>query len=120
MAEPLSHIHAPGRRDPALRLHTSEPDDGGEEITDPRHYRAVETGLKPARLVIHPRTGPSRSPGYATLLDIIIDRQFGAAFTLIYAHRGNDKSCTQTHANLDVSRTQTNEESVAGSFRRHG
>ena len=28
--------------------------------------------------------------------------------------RGHDKNCTQIHATLDVSRTQTNEESVAG------
>lgn len=86
MAEPFSHILAPGRRDPALRLHTPEPEEDAPEIADPRHYRAFETGIKPARLVIHPRTGPSRSPGYATLLDIIIDRRFGSAFTLIYAH----------------------------------
>jgi hypothetical protein len=28
--------------------------------------------------------------------------------------RGHDKSCTLIHATLDVSRTHTNEESVAG------
>ena len=34
--------------------------------------------------------------------------------------RGDDKSCTHIHAKLDVSRTRTNQEPVAGSLSRHG
>lgn len=86
MGEPRSHILAPGRRDTALRLHTPEPEEAGQELSDdPRRYRAFETGMKPARLIIKPRNGPIRMPGYATLLDIIAT-PCGTGVTLIHTH----------------------------------
>lgn len=86
MAEPRSHILAPVRRDPSLRLHMPEPEEDGQEGgEDPRRYRAVETSTKPARLILHPRTGPLRMPGYATLIDVIAT-PCGTGLTLIYSH----------------------------------
>ena len=86
--EPRSQILAPGTRDPRLRLHLPErtPDDEASELCDPRHYRAFETGLKPARMVIHCAAGPSRSPPYMALLDVAYDRHFGGSLALVFHH----------------------------------
>jgi hypothetical protein len=85
----VSHILAAGRQDGALRLLTPDAEDAaadGQAKGDPRHYQALVTSMKPQRLVIHCASGPSRSPPYIALMDVVFDRRFGASVALIYNH----------------------------------
>jgi hypothetical protein len=85
----VSDILAAGKKDPALRLLKAEPEDIAADLlapSDPRHYQALITGQKLPRLVIHCASGPSRSPPYIALMDVVFDRRFGASFALIYNH----------------------------------
>jgi hypothetical protein len=87
--DPFSYILAHGRRDsrdPALRLAKPDLDaaPGAAEELDSRQYRAFETGPKPARLIIQCSRGPSHSPAYGMLVNVIFDRVHYSSAVLVY------------------------------------
>ena len=84
--DPFAHIVTQGKRDPQLRLHKPDPDtDAGEaETLDPRQYQAFAVGVRPPRLIIQCSRGPSHSPGYGLLVNVVFDRRFGGSFVLVY------------------------------------
>jgi hypothetical protein len=84
--DPLAHILAQGKRDPHLRLHkpTPAPAPVAETPVGPREYQAFETGDRPARLIIQCANGPSHSPAYGLLVNVIFDRRFASSFVLAF------------------------------------
>ncbi len=83
--DPFSQLVAQSKRDPQLRLH--KPDPEAEPVItagNPRQYQAFETGPRPVRLIIQCSRGPSHSPGYPLLVNVIFDRRFGSSFALVY------------------------------------
>lgn len=97
--DPFAHILAQGKRDPLLRLHKPASDVEAElvpPVADPRHYEAFEVGQRPARLIIQCANGPSHSPAYGLLVNVIYDRRFGGSFVLVF----NFMAITVTGRNL--------------------
>jgi hypothetical protein len=84
--DPFTHLLPQGKRDSQLRLHKPEPDPeaGVSEALGPRQYQAFETAPRPARLIIQCSNGPSHSPAYPLLVNVIFDRRFGGSFVLVY------------------------------------
>lgn len=85
--DPLAHILAQGKRDPHLRLHkpnASAPGAVESPAVGPRQYQAFETGDRPARLIIQCANGPSHSPAYGLLVNVIFDRRFASSVALAF------------------------------------
>jgi hypothetical protein len=60
---------------------------GGAETTppkDPHEYVAFDAKDKVDRLKIRRANDPTRSPGYAYLLDVVYDGSYGTNFVLVY------------------------------------
>jgi len=77
MADPLAQY----RKKPANEAN------GAENTVPPKDadaYVAFDAKDKVARLKIRRKADPTRSPGYAYLLDVVYDGTFGTNFVLVY------------------------------------
>jgi len=73
MADPLSHF----RKTPAAPS-------GGGPAAPKEEYVAFGAKDRVARLRIRRATGPTRSPIYRYLLDVVYDGSYGTNFVLVY------------------------------------
>jgi hypothetical protein len=76
MNDPL----APYRRKPATPGEVT----GSKQDKEPEGYLAFDAKDKVERLRIRRANAPTRSPGYAYLLDIAYDGSYGTNFALVY------------------------------------
>lgn len=74
MTDPLAHF----RKKPVGVAGSTQPPVGGDE------YVAFDAKDKVDRLKIRPANNPTRSPGYAYLLDVVYDGSYGTNFVLVY------------------------------------
>lgn len=74
MSDPLAQF----RKKPIGSGAETSPPAGGDE------YVAFDAKDKVERLKINRANHPTRSPGYAYLLDVVYDGQFGTNFVLVY------------------------------------
>jgi hypothetical protein len=74
MTDPLAQY----RKKPASMADATAPPKGGDE------YAAFDARDRVDRLKIRRANAPTRSPGYAYLLDVVYDGAYGTNFVLVY------------------------------------
>src|ERR1039458_492690 len=74
MADPLAQFR---KQRPGAAAETTPPKDADE-------YAAFEAKDRVERLKIRRANGPTRSPGYAYLLEVVYDGSYGSNFVLVY------------------------------------